>query len=361
MKLRKGKTKNILNGAVDSALLAVEVYNKPRTTFRTQAYVSLMIMAWTRLLHAHFNHTIGDKYYYKKRGSTRYETVDGERKTWDLKTCINKYGQLSASAKANLELFIKLRNKIEHRNIDKREMDVLIFGECQSLLFNFEQTLIELFGEEYGISENLVYSLQFSALRKNEQTVANKRVLSRDFSDIKKFVDNYRSSLSDKVFNSQEYSIKLIQIPKIANTNRSDLAIEFVRWDSLSKNDKKAYKKLDAIIKDNIVKQPVVNSGGMKPSKVLEEVEKLAGVKLSHHDHKCLLQIFSVRPDPNDDIDPFNTNPEYCVYDELHNDYVYYQPWIDCLIRLLKADKMKKHMWTQNQKQKRRYNIDEYI
>ena len=70
-----------------------------------------------------------------------------------------------------------------------------------------------------------MYSLQFSALRKKEQTVANKRALSADFSDIKKFVDNYRSSLSNKVFDSQEYSIKLIQIPKIANTNRNDLAI----------------------------------------------------------------------------------------------------------------------------------------
>lgn len=361
MKLRKGKTKSILHGAVDSALLAVEIYNKPRASFRTQAYVSLMIMAWTRLLHAYFNHSIGDKYYYKKKGSTRYETVDGDRKTWELKTCIAKYGKLSESTKANLELFIKLRNKIEHRNIEKREIDILIFGECQSLLFNFEQTLIELFGEEYAISENLVYSLQFSALRKKEQTASSKRALSADFSDIKRFVDNYRSSLSHKIFDSQEYSIKLIQIPKIANTNRNDLAIEFVRWDSLNQEDKESYKKLDAIVKDKIVKLPVVNSGGMKPSMVLKEVEKQTGIKLTHNDHKCLLQIFSVRPDPDEDVDPFNTSPEYCVYDELHNDYVYYKPWVDCLNKLLTADKMKKHMWTQAQKQKRRYKLDDYL
>jgi hypothetical protein len=36
MKLRKGKAKTILEGALDSALLAVEVYNKPRTQFRTR-------------------------------------------------------------------------------------------------------------------------------------------------------------------------------------------------------------------------------------------------------------------------------------------------------------------------------------
>lgn len=61
MTLRKGKTKAILESAIDSALLAVEVYNKPRTSFRSQAYISLMIIAWTRLLHANFNNTIGEK------------------------------------------------------------------------------------------------------------------------------------------------------------------------------------------------------------------------------------------------------------------------------------------------------------
>ena len=72
MTLRKGKTKSTLEASIDSALLAVEIYNKPRTTFRTDAFIALMIMAWTRLFHAFFNSTIGDRYYYKKKNG-RYE------------------------------------------------------------------------------------------------------------------------------------------------------------------------------------------------------------------------------------------------------------------------------------------------
>ena len=102
MKLRHGKTKNILRSAVDSALLAVEIYNKPRATFRTQSYVSLMIMAWTKLFHAYFNHEIGDRFYYKVKGSNRYELVDGERKSWDLRTCIRRYGKLTDPVRTNL-------------------------------------------------------------------------------------------------------------------------------------------------------------------------------------------------------------------------------------------------------------------
>lgn len=171
MNLRKGKTKTILKSALDAALLAVEVYNKPRTTFRSEAYIALIVIAWTRLFHAYFNATIGDKYYYRKSGSIRYKKIDGERKAWELTTCIKEYGKLSEPVKKNLEFFIKLRNKIEHRHITKKEVDVLIFGECQALLFNFENIVILLFGENYALHESLVYSLQFSHLRKKRTKV----------------------------------------------------------------------------------------------------------------------------------------------------------------------------------------------
>ena len=119
MKLRKGRTKTILNSAIDCALLAVEIYNKPRTTFRSEGFIAMMIVAWTRLFHAHFNSTIGDRYYYKKSNG-RFEIVQGEKKAWELSTCIRKYGDLSDEVKANLNFFIKLRNKIEHRHIEQR-------------------------------------------------------------------------------------------------------------------------------------------------------------------------------------------------------------------------------------------------
>jgi len=361
MKLRKGKTKGILKSSIDSALLGVEVYNKPRTEFRTQAFISLMIIAWTRLFHAHFNHTIGRRYFYKKKGSNRYETIDGEKRAWELRTCISKYGKLNEGEKANLELFIKLRNKIEHRHIEKKELDVLLFGECQALLYNYETLLIELFGQEYALNENIVYSLQFSTLRQKEQIRASKRALSADLVDLKKFIDVYRTSLPDQVFNSQSYSVKLIQVPKISNTNRNDLAVEFVNWDSLNDADKKSYEKLTAIIKDRVVKQPVVNLGGMKPGKILDLVKELTGFEFTHHDHKCLYVIFQVRPDPSDEGDPFNTNPLYCHYDEVHEDYVYYKEWANCIAQIIKAEKMKKFMWTHAYRQRRRYNIQDYL
>lgn len=355
--LRKSKARTILNSSIDSALLAVEVYNKPRASFRTEAYISLMIIAWTRLFHAYFHHQFGEKYFYKKKNSNRYEIIDGERKAWDLRTCIKRYGLLAEPEKANLNFFIKLRNKIEHRHIEKRELDILLFGECQALLINYEYLLVSLFGAEFALNENLAYSLQFSAMRTEKQREANKRALSADMAELKKFVEMYRSVLPQEVFDSQAYSIKLIQVPKISNTDRNEAAIEFVRWDSLSEADQELYSRLGVIIKDKIVKKPVVNLGAMKPSLILELVKKQSGVRLSHYDHRCLYMIFGIRPTFSDDGDPFETKPEYCNYDEVHGDYVYYQAWADFLIMIIEKEMIEKDTWREAFKQGRTYDL----
>ncbi len=336
MKLRKGKTKSILEASIDSALLAVEIYNKPRTTFRSEGFISLMVMAWMRLFHAHFNATIGDKFYYKRR-SGRYDLIDGERKAWELATCIKEYGRLNAAVESNLNFFIKLRNKISHRHIEKREVDTLIFGECQSLLFNYETQLIEFFGDDFSINESLVYSLQFSQIRTKQQELASRSALSQDLADIVSFVEKYRNSLDDDTYNSLQYSVKLIQIPKISNTNRADAAVEFVRWDTLNQEDKKAYEKLNVIIKDKTVKVEAANVGRIKPKEVVRRVNMhLPAHHLTQNLHTALYKIFEIRP-TNGEGDPFETNTKYCIYDEPHNDYVYQDAWVDFLVHFLQS------------------------
>lgn len=367
MQLRKGRTKSILRGSLDSALLAVEIYNKPRTTFRTEGYISLMIIAWTKLFHAYFNYHIGNRYYFKKDNG-RYVKVDGERKAWDLKKCIKEYNKsadepLEQSIVANIKFFIGLRNKIEHRHVDKSKIDSLVFGECQALLYNYEAIVTKIFGEDYALNENLVYSLQFSKMRTKGQKEANKKALSREVKEIKKYVDKYRTQLSDEIFNSQTYSIKLIQIPKISNTNRSDLAIEFVRLNELSDEDKEAYQQVTTIIKDKVVKQEAANVEKYSPSKVLEQVndELQLDKDLNHFDHRCFYYAFSIRPlGSNDDADPFETNTDYCYYDEVHRDHVYTDDWIKFIIDFFKEEKLSREEIRDCYRDRNKLNIKDY-
>lgn len=331
MSLRKGKTKRILESSIDSALLAVEIYNKPRTVFKVENYISLMIMAWTRLFHAHFNSTIGDKYYYKT--GNLYQKVDGERKSWDLSYCIKKYSNLAEAERKNLEFFIALRNKIEHRHIEKETLGIQIFGECQALLYNYENILTKLFGEEYAVNENLAFSLQFSKVLTKEQREAQKNVLSIEAQDIIEYINKFRTDLSEDVFNSQEYSIKLIQIPKVSNTNRNDLSVEFLNWSKLTPEEQEEVKKITTIIKDKTIKVEGANVGMYKPNKVVSEVVGKGFENFSLHYHTLLWKLFRVRPAENSET-PFDTETKYCHYDEVHGDYVYNEDWVCFIVNL---------------------------
>ena len=360
--LRKGRTKKILESSIDSALLAVEIYNKPRTPFKVENYISLMVIAWTRLFHANFYHTMGNKFYYKQKNSIRYEKVDGERKSWELKTCINKHRTLSEPIKANLFFFIKLRNKVEHRDITKEDIGLEIFGECQSLLYNYEKTLIKLFGEKYTLNENLAFSLQFSRTRSEEQKLASKKMLSRGITEIKKFIDKYRSTLGEDVFNSQEYSVKLIQIPKILNNPKKNVpAIEFVNWTNLSAKDKENYERLTALIKNKTIKIEVINPGKLRAGDVVKKVlENTSIQKFSHYDHKCLYYLFSIRPISEENLDAFETNTKYCHYDEAHDDYLYQKLWPDFLANIINKKKINKKSWKKKFKRRQKIDIKKY-
>jgi len=360
MTLRKGKTKSTLESSIEAALLAVEIYNKPRTPFRVEGFITQMIIAWTRLFHAHFNHTIGEKYFYKKPNG-HYQTIDGEKKSWELKTCITKYGTLEDAIKSNLNFFIKLRNKIEHRHIDRDEIGVMIFGECQAFLYNYENVLIDFFGEDYALNESLSFSIQFSRLRKKSQIEASKKLLSKEIKELKAFIDNYRTSLSDEIFNTQEYSIKLIQVPKISNTNRNDLAVEFVNWNSISETDKKNYEKVTAIIKDKVIKKEAINPGKRKPSDVLTKVNSEIDFTINHYDHKCLYCCFQIRPASANEIeDPFDTNTNYCHYDEVHNDYVYQDAWAELIIKGIKDGQLTREIWKTKFKNNESFDISQF-
>ena len=353
MKLRKGKTKSILESSIDAALLAVEVYNKPRTTFQSQAYIVLMIIAWTRLFHAYFNKTIGNKYYHKRENG-RYELIDGERKAWELKTCINRYEDLSEPVKVNLDFFIGLRNKIEHRNVTEREVDTLIFGECQSLLYNYENLLIQIFGAEYALNESLAFSLQFSYMRPEEQRQASKSVLSAEAREIRSYIENYQSALRDEIFNSQEYSIKFIPILKVANTNRNDLAVEFGRADEPDPE-----QHIRAIIKDKRVVVEAKNVGKLRAGKVVEKVKEQTRLNFNQYDHKCLYTIFDVRP-PGSAPNADETNTEYCHYDEVHKDYIYQESWVDFIVKLFEVHRLTKEEIRLAYKAGEKWDINQY-
>ena len=336
--LRQGKAKNILENSINGAITAVDVYNKPNVGFRIENYIILMIVAWTKVFHAYFQSTIGERYFYKEKNG-HYKVVDGERKAWELTECIKKYQKMNSheplkeAVVANLRFFIGIRNKIEHRYWDGQALDSILFGECQAMLYNYENFVINHFGKEYALNTCLAYALQFSHMRANEQMISQRELLSKDMEDIKRYIEKYRTDLTQEVFDSQEYSIKLLQIPKVSNTNRSDMSVEFVNWNALNEEDKENYRKLSAIIKDKLVIQPVSNANCLKPTGVVDYVNDKVKTEMKVHHHTMLWKCFKIRPDKGAK-DFFSTNTKYCIFDEPHNDYLFTTEWVEFIAKL---------------------------
>jgi hypothetical protein len=165
--------KALVEKARETALLAVETYNRPTASFRSGAYVVLMIIAWTSLFHAMFLRK-GIKPYCRKPGSRQYDRIDGEPRRWELKECLQQHFKTNnPAARRNLEFFIGLRNKIEHRSLAK--IDPEVFGECQAMLLNFESLLVSEFGDRYAIRGGLTFALQFSqVIPRGSSTLAAK-------------------------------------------------------------------------------------------------------------------------------------------------------------------------------------------
>lgn len=201
-----------------------------------------------------------------------------------------------------------------------------------------------------AINERLAYSLQFSRLRTSKQIEANKQLLSTEVREIKHFIEKYRLNIEESIFNTQEFSIKLIQVPKISNTKSNDLAIEFVNWNSVSDDDKENYEKIIALIKDKVQKTEVINPAKLKPSAVVNAVNLSYHNNFNHYDHKCLLFVFSIKPTKEDGVnmDPFETNTKYCHYDEAHNDYLYKEEWIAFIIGNIISGNISRDIWKTN-------------
>jgi len=340
--MRVGKNlRPYLYKARDSALLAVEVYNKPAVTFKSAAYVALMVIAWTSLLHAIFLRKRQRPFH--KAANGRYIKVDGDYKHWELKECVQRFwaNDVNNPIRKNLEFFIPLRNKIEHRHIP--ELDSAIFGECQALLLNFDVLLAAEFGEKRRLRECLTFSLQ---LFPSGESFAAAVKANKHFKDIKQFIDNFRGSISADVQNSGQFAFKAFLIQVANHQSQDALPIQFVQYDKLSDDQKAEVSRLPALIKLKSV--GVINVDLMRAGDVVKAVQSGLGnpkverngkqvAKFNLDTHVRCWRRFNIRP-PGRAEKPEFTDQRYCTYDKAHRDYLYTPAWVSFLVEKMKDE-----------------------
>ena len=252
--------KQLLQKARDSAMLAVEYYNKPAVSFKSEGYITMMIIAWNSLFHAYFLKNKIKPFYRKKSAEgkrPRYEYVfetlpDGkkikEKRWWELSECVKQYfqGDNSSPVRKNLEFFIPLRNMIVHRHIP--ELDDSIFGECQALLINFDNFIKQHFGEKYAIKQFLSFSLQLAKTPKNFIGASKEELRKKKVEEIIQYIKTFRSSLTTEQFESPEYSFKAILIQVRNHQSRDALPLKFIHEKDLTDEQREKLKDIGVVL-----------------------------------------------------------------------------------------------------------------
>lgn len=318
--------------ARESALLALQVYNSPGTVFRIEGFSVLMVIAWTSLFHAIFEKQKKCYFYLEPDGVTP-KIIDGDQKAWELSTCMTEFwGPADHATRRNLDFFIRFRNRVEHRYVPA--IDAHVTGECQALLFNFDEMLVSQFGTYFAIRESLAVPLQTASVRTSGQVEALRKLQARHFEDVRQFIDAYRKELPDSLYDDPKFSLRVFLIPKIGNhESSSDHAFEFIKYDPSRPEEMAQLQKLVAMVREKQV--PVANAALLSPKSVVKEVAARIGRPFRHHEHRLAWRYYGVR---KSGFDPSACNPKYCVPDARHKDYSYTRDWVDLLVTKLSVE-----------------------
>lgn len=128
---------------------------------------------------------------------------------------------------------------------------------------------------------------------------------------------------------SMKYSFSVFLVPKVANrVSAADVALQFVRINEASPEELSRLEKLNVLIREKHI--PIANLGFHKPSDVVKELKTRLPWRLSMAVHTRAWRHFAVRPKSGDPA-PEKTDPRYCVYDDVHEDYLYTDAWVNKL------------------------------
>lgn len=199
-RLRKNqflKIERLLEKSKNSVLSAVQMYNNPLTTFRTESFIVLMTIGYTSLFHAIFE-------------KNRWAYLENNGYLYGLEKCFNvfmakpeaqKYESVFLkSLDALLKYFKGARDLIEHQ---LNEIDDYTYGHCQSWLFCYEHLLRTEFGLEHSLNTFLASAIQFS----------NSFVSPQKNTTLDDFHMKFYSTLSSDVKDSPFFKLKIRIIP----------------------------------------------------------------------------------------------------------------------------------------------------
>jgi len=330
---RPARWKTSVDAACAEACLAVRLYNDPSEARSFEGFVVHVHLAWLYLLHAEFQRDHIDIRYRQADNPRRLERVDGEPKLWELAKCVTERWPVQNPVRANIEFFIALRNKIEHRFTQfQQELALAVGGKSQALLLNFEEELTSQFGVRFSLATKLRFPVFIGSFTSEGQQ-ALERLHARLPSELKRFIVQSAQALPDEVRDDDKYDLRLRVFLELVKNPASGLPIRFVRAADMTEEQKAALTDTGLVIVRE-QQRDVSNRGWLKPKQVAKAVAAQTPFKFTMGHFIKAWKAELVRP-PTGSAHPERTKEQYCRYDEPHRDYTYSAAYVDHLVRQL--------------------------
>jgi hypothetical protein len=334
---RRTRAWHTVQASKAEALLAVEFYNTTGERRSLEAFVVHMHLAWLYLLHAEFLRDTVDYRYWETRSDKRrcLVRVDGEPKTWELARCAReRWIKDNDPVRRNLEFFIGLRNRIEHRHQDA--IGVAVAGHAQAMILNYENELVAAFGADEGLADRLRFPVFISSITP-DGVDAIKRMRAKLPAKAMRYINDFHEGLDAGTADDSRFEFRIHLVPQVGPKTDADMAVNFVQLKDLEPAIHEALERLGktGLVAKQTKREPVQNMGKYKPHVVVEKVAaEVPGFNMA--DHIAAWKRHGVRPESGAN-DPAATVAKYAVWDEPHGDYLYTDAWVRKLIRDDKA------------------------
>lgn len=330
---RPARWKSSVDSACAEACLAVRLYNDPTEARSFEGFIVHMHLACLYLLHAQFQRDGVDYRYHQIDNPRRLEKVNGEPRTWELAKCVRVRWPDQSAARANIEFFIALRNKIEHRYTKfQQELALAVGGKSQALLLNFEEELTTQFGPNFSMATKLRFPVFIGSFTTEGQQ-ALERLHSRLPKGLRRFIAESVSELPDQVRDDQNFDMRLRVFLELVKNPASGLPVQFVRAADMTPQQKELLRS-SAMVIVREQQRDVSNRGWLKPRQVVKAVAAQIPFEFNMSHFVKAWKAESIRPEWGSDH-PERTVEQYCRYDEPHRDYTFSPGYVDHLVRRL--------------------------
>ena len=148
--------KKLCDNSRAAMLAAIEIYNKPQTTYREQVVTVHVVNAWELILKAALRKAKKNIFYKKKRGE--------DYRSFSLEHCIadmDRHRLWPSSVdgdgvRANLNVLTDYRNKIIHLYVSD-DLNTILYMFLQQSIVNYRDFVLDVFGKD--LADDITWTL----------------------------------------------------------------------------------------------------------------------------------------------------------------------------------------------------------